>query len=104
MLQSSADHGISVDVRRMLPDPKAPTWVLRNHPDHGLLEFRASAAVDLELDVQHAPLPDDHSHANILGLAPLPRKAQARVRKELAMASAWVRQPPDAGALADANA
>ena len=97
MQPSETDGGLSVDVRRLLPNPTIPTSVLGEHPEHGLVEFSARVPRELDLEVVHDPLPDRCSHANIAGF-PGDRAAHLRVRRTIAKRSVWVKMPP--GALA----
>lgn len=53
---SQIDCGLSVDVRRLLEDPGAPTSVLGDRTGDGLIEFEAGDPRAAGLDVQHAPL------------------------------------------------
>jgi len=98
MNPSSDDGGLSVDVRRLLADPTQPLSVIAGLPSHGLVEFHAKLPRDLGLDVEHQPLPQRPSHANVVRF-PEDDKARHRVRQRLAKSSrlAWVQMP--AGAL-----
>jgi hypothetical protein len=95
---SQIDRGLSVDVRRLLEDPGAPTSVLSDHPSDGLIEFEAREPRRAGLDVQHAPLPGRYSHADVVGFEWLSKPAAQRLRRELAKRAAWVRQPASAAA------
>lgn len=94
---SERDGGLSVDVRRLLPDATDPTSVLDQYPEHGLVELRAAAPRELGLDVIHDPLPENYAHANIVPEAQMDRAAQRRAYRELARrCTAWVRLPAHA--------
>lgn len=93
---SSIDGGLSVDVRRLLEDPSAPTSALEDRVDDGLVEFRAAEPRAAGLDVQHAPLPDRFSHANVVGFDGLAKVDEKRFRRELAKHAAWVQEPASA--------
>jgi hypothetical protein len=99
MRPSETDGGLSVDARRLLPNSGVPTSVLGEHPEHGLVEFPARVPRELDLQVEHDPLPDRRSHANIVGF-PGDSAAHLRVRRTIAKRSVWVKMPP--GALAAA--
>lgn len=88
-----SDRGLSVDVRRLLPDRTQPTSVLDATPAHGLVEFRAADAFDLNLKVQHGPLPENTAHANVTGFDGMGKSAAKRAQKELAKTAAWVCMP-----------
>lgn len=90
---SDTDGGISVDVRRLLDDPTDPLAVLDGLPTHGLVELRASVVRDNGHTVHHAPLDGNPAHANIILQDGLDKKEQARAQRELALASAWIREP-----------
>jgi hypothetical protein len=90
---SAVDGGLSVDVRSLLPDPGVPTSVLDAFPAAGLVELSVRAVRDAELDVEHAPLPENGAHANIVGWDSMSKPDQKRVQKRLALTAAWVRQP-----------
>lgn len=99
MKPHSDDGGLSVDVRRLLDDPKQPQSVLAELPGHGLVEFRARVPRSHGLAVDHDPLPENYAHGNITGFAELPPKEAKRIQKEMAKAATWVRMP--AGAARD---
>lgn len=88
------DGGLSVDIRRLLADPRAPELVLGNRPEDGLVELLARVPRGAGLDVEHAPLATNAAHANVLGWDRFSRTARKRIQRELALATAWVRQPP----------
>lgn len=92
---SDDDGGLSVDVRRLISDPAAPTSVLGEHPLHGLVEFAAGAVRQLDLEVEHAPLSGRYSHANVTGF-PAGTAESLRVRRNLAKTAVWVQMPPGA--------
>jgi hypothetical protein len=98
MKPAGEDGGLSVDVRRLLPDPRNPLSVLSELPSHGLAELRATQVRDQGLEVIHDPLPDNYAHANIVGFGEMSRSQAKRAQKELARAAAWVRMPAGAGA------
>lgn len=93
---SEADGGLSVDVRRLLPDPATPTLVLDVTPDAGLIELRAANARELELEVVHTPQRDHYSHADVIGFARLEKAAAKRAQRELAKRAVWVQEPASA--------
>ena len=93
-----ADGGLSVDVRRLLADPRSPGSVLDDDRDDGLVEFEARRPRDAGLDVEHAPLEGRYSHANIVGFERFDRAGQKRVRRELAKQAVWVQTPASAAA------
>lgn len=90
------DGGLSVDVRRLLPDPAAPASVLGDRHGDGLIEFRAAYPRAAGLDVLHSPLPDRYAHADVVGFQRLAKPAEKRFRRELAKAAVWVQQPQSA--------
>ena len=90
------DGGISVDVRRLLPDPSDPLSPLEGLPEHGLVELRATVPRANGHDVVHAPLKDNDAHANIFPAAGLGKADQRRAQREMALASVWIRQPSGA--------
>ena len=90
---ASEDGGISVDVRKLLVDPTEPLSVLTETPEHGLVELRARVPRANQLDVVHTPQAGNPAHADIVNLGDLSRPLQKRARRELALASVWVRQP-----------
>ncbi len=92
---SEEDAGLSVDVRRLIPDPAEPTSVLGDHPLHGLVEFTAGLVRQLDLEVEHVPLPGRYSHANVIGF-PSGTAESLRVRRNLATKAVWVQMPPGA--------
>ena len=96
MKPHSEDGGLSVDVRRLLADPRQPESVLAELPDHGLVEFRARVARAHGLDVDHDPLPENPAHGNITGFAALLPKEAKRIQKEMAKAATWVSMPAGA--------
>lgn len=93
---SSVDQGLSVDVRRLLPDPAAPTTVLEDRHDDGLAEFQAAMPRAAGLDAVHTPLPRRYSHADVVGFERLEKPVAMRFRRELAKAAVWVKQPGSA--------
>ena len=56
MKPSPEDGGLSVDVRRLLPDPAVPTSVLEGASGLGLAEFAAVVPRANGLEVEHSPL------------------------------------------------
>lgn len=90
---SSEDSGLSVDVRRLLPDPADPASVLSNREDDGLVEFQAATPRSAGLDAIHTPLADRYSHADVVGFHLLEKAAAKRFRRDLAKAAVWVKQP-----------
>ena len=97
MKPSQRDAGLSVDIRRLLPDPAQPTTVLAEFPTHGLAEFRASVPIGLGLEVHHAPQDDNAAHANVVGFDGFSKSQAKRLQKRLAEAAVWIQMP--AGAL-----
>lgn len=95
---ASSDGGLSVDVRRLLPDPADPAAALGNRTDDGLIEFRAAVPRSSGLDVTHTPLPERYSHADVIGWAQLGKAAAKRIQRELALRAAWVKHPASADA------
>ncbi len=95
------DGGLSVDVRRLLADPKAPESAVGEFPHHGLVEFRAHVPRSHGLAVDHDPLPDNYAHGNITGFTEVSPKVAKRIQKEMAKAATWVRMP--AGAPGDGD-
>lgn len=93
MRPHSEDGALSVDVERLLPDPSASTSILDRFPDHGLVAFLAGVPIDAGLVVNHAPLNDRVSHADIVGMAEMSKSAAKRVQRELALAADWVVRP-----------
>lgn len=93
---SSEDQGLSVDVRRLLPDPAAPTSALGSQQDAGLVEFQAATPRAAGLDVIHTPLPSRYSHADVVGFERLEKPVEKRFRRELAKGVVWVKQPATA--------
>ena len=89
----SDDQGISVDVRRLLPDSGDPLSVLADLPNHGLVELRAGVPRVLGLTVDADALPENPAHANINGMGGLEKPEAKRLARELALASVWIRQP-----------
>lgn len=87
------DDKISVEIRKLLKEPSDPLSTLADHPDHGLVEFRAGLPRSLGLDVEHDPLPDNDAHGNIVGLGGLARSERKRLSREMALRAVWVRQP-----------
>lgn len=97
MKPADADGGLSVSIRRLLDDPAEPLSALDGQPDgYGLTEIHARDAFDLELDVEHAPLPEDIAHANICGFDRFTKSRAKRLQKELALAAVWIRMPEGA--------
>jgi hypothetical protein len=92
------DSGLSVDVRRLLPDPSVPTSALGDREGDGLVEFQAAEPRAAELDVIHTPLPDRYSHADVTGWEQLEKAVAKRFRRELAKRAIWVKQPASASA------
>lgn len=93
---SQADGGLSVDVRRLLAQPTLPDSVLGERPDDGLVEFRAAHPRGAGLTVEHAPLENRYSHANVSGFDRFERAEEKRIRRELAKQVAWVQEPASA--------
>lgn len=94
--RSKEDAGVSVDVRRLLDDPGQPELALSDRVEHGLIEFTAARVRRQGLDVEHAPVPGNYAHANIIDF-PESKKERKRVRLELAKGPyAWVRHPAGA--------
>ncbi len=62
----NADGGVSVELRRLLPDPTAPLSVLDSFSTHGLAELFAAAVRSVGLDVVSDPLPESAAHAGSL--------------------------------------
>ena len=89
----SADAGVSVDVRRLLADPRRPPEPAGGA---GLAEVTAGVVRELELDVEHDPIPENAAHANIIGMGPLPPAQAKRLQQALAMRCAWVQMPASA--------
>ena len=90
---ANEDDKISVEIRKLLEEPANPLSTLAEHPDHGLVEFRAELPRSLGLDVEHDPLPGNHAHGNIVGMSELARSERKRLSRELALRAVWVRQP-----------
>jgi len=97
MKPSSEDGGLSVDVRRLLPDPTDPISVLGGEAGLGLAEFPAAVPRANGLEVEHTPLEGNDAHADIRGFDEMSRNEAKRAQKALAEAAAWVQMP--AGAL-----
>lgn len=97
MKPHSEGGGLSVDVRRLLPDPANPLAVLEGVPGLGLAEFQAAVPRANGLQVEHTPLEENDAHADIRGFEAMSRKEAKRAQKALAEAAAWIRMP--AGAL-----
>lgn len=97
MKPSSVDGALSVDVRRLLPDPTDPISVLGDHAGLGLAEFAAAVPRAGGLEVEHTPLEGNDAHADIRGFDEMSRSEAKRAQKALAEAAAWVQLP--AGAL-----
>ncbi len=95
---SAAGSGLSVDVRRLLPDPREPVSVLGDQHDSGVVEFKAAEPRTAGLDVVHTPLPERYSHADLVGFATLAKPAAKRLQRELAKRAVWVKQPASAAA------
>lgn len=93
MKPSSEDGGLSVDVRRLLPDPAVPTSVLEDGSSLGLAEFTAVVPRDNGLDVDHNPLEGNDAHADIRGFEAMSKKEAKRAQKALAEAAAWIQMP-----------
>ena len=98
MSPSTEDGGLSVNVRRLLDCPADPAdEMLGSSIDgSGLAEFFASVAYSQQLDVEHAPLPDNKAHANVAGFHRMTGNRAKRAQRELAKAAAWIRMPADA--------
>ncbi len=96
-----ADDGVSVDVRRLLPDPSDPECALRGRLDDGLVELLARVPREHALDVHHTPQEENPAHADIIGWRKFPREVQKRKQRELALSCVWVRQPAAEGADGD---
>jgi len=96
---STDGGGVSVDVRRLLPDRTDPTSVLAERPSDGLAEVRAATVRGCGLDVLHDPTEGNVAHANIVGLVRLSKSLQKRARRTLAEACVWVREPSGGEAL-----
>lgn len=95
---AKADGGLSVDVRRLLPDPTRPETAVDAFPEHGLVELRAGSVRELDLEVLHDPIAENYAHGNIFPTDGMSRAAQGRACRELALKCVWVRQPqPSAG-------
>jgi hypothetical protein len=94
---AQTDGGMSVDVRRLLPDPREPLTVLEGQNDSGLIEFRAQQPRNAGLDVVHSPLPNRYSHADVVGLDSLNKPVAKRFLRELAKQAVWVKMPTSAG-------
>lgn len=97
MKPSSEDSGLSVDVRRLLPDPAVPTSVFGGASGLGLAEFAAVVPRTNGLEVEHSPLDGNRAHADIRGFDAMSRKEAKRAQKALAESAAWIQMP--AGAL-----
>ncbi len=95
---AQVDGGLSVDVRRLLPDPSNPTSVLDDQHDSGLVEFNAAQARKASLDVVHTPLTERYSHADVVGFAGLAKPVAKRLQRELAKRAVWVKHPASAAA------
>jgi len=93
---SDSAAGLSVNVRRLLPNPSDPASALGKRMDDGLVEFPAAVPRAAGLDVMHAPLPDRYSRANVIGWAQLDKPAAKRIQRELALRAAWVKHPASA--------
>jgi hypothetical protein len=88
MKPADVDGGLSVSMRRLLENPSEPLSALEGHPDGcGLTELHARDAFDLELDVEHTPLPDDFAHANICGFNRFSKSRAKRLQRKLALAA-----------------
>ncbi len=97
MKPSSEDGRLSVDVRRLLPNPTDPTSVLGVEAGLGLAEFAAAVPRANGLEVELSPLEQNEAHADIRGFDVMSKKQAKRAQKALAEAAAWVQMP--AGAL-----
>jgi hypothetical protein len=60
-----------------------------------LVEFVARVPIELDLQVEHAPLPANPAHADISGFDALSRARAKRARRELAKAARWICMPAD---------
>lgn len=96
MKPTDDDGCLSVDVRRLLPDPGDPCSVLERFPNQGLCEFLAQVARDLDLRVDCDPIPGNPAHACISGFDAFSEKVAKRKRKDLALACVWIRMPASA--------
>lgn len=87
------DGAVSIDIRKLLPDPRRPLDVLADLPEHGLVEVFARKVHEVGLQVVHAPLQENPAHGNIIGLAALDKPSRRRAQRELALAAVWVCRP-----------
>jgi hypothetical protein len=85
------DEHLSVDAESIL-EARGSDWqfTVRNHPDHSLVRFAASAARAKALAVVASPLPDNPAHVEVVG-----RKTGA-IKAHLVASSVWVRCIPKA--------
>jgi len=93
------DQALSVDVRRLIPDPRDPLTapsVVAGEVADGVVELFARAAERLGLAVKHEPLPENYAHADITGFDQMRRKEAKRAQRELAKTASWVREPVSA--------
>ncbi len=100
MSPHSGDSGLSVDARKLIPDPRDPLTAPcldEAEGGDGLAELFARVALNFGLSADHEPLPANRAHVNITGFETMTTSRAKRVQKELAKSATWVREP--AGAL-----
>lgn len=93
------DQALSVDVRRLIPDPRNPLTapsVVAGEAADGVAELFARAAEALGLTVEHDPLRDNRAHAGITGFDQMRPGVAKRAQRELAKSATWVREPASA--------